>query len=65
MTDCVNFHKDCNQNTLSKLPRRVIDIGSDTTNMRLVEEEGVCGHYAALSHCWGKKHPLETTLSTL
>jgi Heterokaryon incompatibility protein (HET) len=65
MTDCVNFHKDCNQNPLSKLPRRVIDIGSDTTNMRLVEEEGVYEHYAALSHCWGKKHPLKTTLSTL
>ena len=65
MTDCVNFHEDCNQNLVLKLPRRVIDIGSDTTNMRLVEEEGMYGHYAALSHCWGKKRPLETTLSTL
>jgi hypothetical protein len=65
ITDCVNFHEDCNQNSLSRLPRRVIDIGSDITDMRLLEEDGLYGQYAALSHCWGKKRAFETTMSTL
>jgi Heterokaryon incompatibility protein (HET) len=65
MTDCVNLHRDCTRKSPSRSPRRIVDIGSDNTKMRLLEDEVVYGPYAALSHCWGTTHPLDTTLYTL
>jgi len=46
-----------------KLPLRVIDIvARESQDVRLVETDGQVGHYACLSHCWGDKQPLRTTL---
>ncbi|KEF63460.1 uncharacterized protein A1O9_01438 [Exophiala aquamarina CBS 119918] len=65
LTDCVNLHKDCNRTSPSRRPQRLINIGSDNTKMRLSEDKAVCAPYAALSHCWGKSHPITTKLSTI
>lgn len=43
------------------LPTRVLHIGSEHQQPRLVESAGRTGRYAALSHCWGKAQPLTTT----
>ncbi len=42
-----------------KLPTRVIDVG---TPIRLIQTNKSRGHYACLSHCWGKIQPLRTTI---
>lgn len=51
--DCLSV----NSNNLSypELPTRILDIGSaaEHDTIRLVEGHDRCGHYAALSHCWG------------
>jgi len=65
MTDCVNLHKDCNRISPSRRPQRLINIGSDNTKIRLSEDEAVHAPYAALSHCWGRSHPISTELSTI
>jgi hypothetical protein len=46
-----------------KLPFRVLDVlERNSQDILLVETEGLSGHYACLSHCWGGKQPLVTTL---
>jgi Heterokaryon incompatibility protein (HET) len=45
----------------SKLPSRVLDIGTTSDRIRLFETNGLVGRYACLSHCWGGKQILRTT----
>ncbi|KAG4434257.1 hypothetical protein IFR05_010247 [Cadophora sp. M221] len=46
------------------LPSRVIEISDDS--IRLMETNGQCGQYIALSHCWGDSRPLcLTTKATI
>jgi hypothetical protein len=50
------------------LPTRVLDLGTslEFKELRLhVTEKGQKGKYIVLSHCWGKKPFLTTTLNTL
>jgi Heterokaryon incompatibility protein (HET) len=47
------------------LPTRLIDVGSEDKDPRLVETLGEMGQYTTLSHCWGKAQPLTTTSATL
>jgi len=51
------------------LPKRVLDIQtySTTNHVRLVATNGLRGHYATLSYCWGpaEKHPLKTTKANI
>lgn len=59
---CVSNHKDCriseiwqrNQDLsateISELPSRFLDVGSDASNIRLVESVGAKGQYVTLSH---------------
>ncbi|KAF4333464.1 het domain protein [Fusarium beomiforme] len=59
-------HANCTKTTISKLPTRVISVGSNTESPRLVvTEPNQQAHYAALSHCWGGSTPAMTTLSNL
>ncbi|KIJ53985.1 hypothetical protein M422DRAFT_221543 [Sphaerobolus stellatus SS14] len=47
------------------LPRRVLDIGrSSSSNIRLLESEGIYGSYMSLSYVWGSVQPFETKLAT-
>ena len=61
--------------SLTSLPTRVLDIGSinlldfgsiHSQYVKLLETNGLCGCYCALSHCWGPpdKQPLRTTHET-
>jgi hypothetical protein len=50
------------EETPPRLPTRVLEVGSadDPSLLRLKISKGKCGHYVALSHCWGppEKRPL-------
>ncbi|KAF5706116.1 het-domain-containing protein [Fusarium mundagurra] len=69
LEDCISNHKACwrpdfNQTTL---PTRVIDVGliNGTRCPKLIDGNGAYGKYCALSHCWGERQVLTTTLDTL
>lgn len=47
-----------------RLPRRVIHVREGQLRL-LVPEDGTRGHWAALSHCWGKTNTLKTTLKAI
>lgn len=53
----------------SKLPTRVLDLGDDlsylTADPKLFETCGEDAAYVCLSHCWGGKVPIRTTMETL
>jgi hypothetical protein len=62
---CQEQHPECKQPDFVKLPTRVLDVGSSTSEPHLVESSGQKGNYAALSHCWGKHQLLTTTMASL
>lgn len=47
------------------LPTRVVDVGRQTSVIRLIETNGLVDSYLALSHCWGSKQIITTTKDTL
>lgn len=49
----------------TKLPTRVLDISRGATDIRLRETAGLDDRYICLSHCWGSKLPLSTTVDNL
>jgi Heterokaryon incompatibility protein (HET) len=75
---CLSDHGNCEM-TLSGetvdedqepiLPKRVLAIQTNltTSHVRLVVTDGLRGHYATLSYCWGppEKHPLKTTKTNI
>jgi len=72
MTECIETHGDshdspafCESPCSSKLPTRVVDVGSDNDSIKLVEPREEQGHYICLSHCWGKEQIITTTKSTI
>jgi hypothetical protein len=80
LQECTSEHQNCRKSlnddlldeSISMIPSRVLDVGTNSRAPRLVEsvgDEGVrCGaRYVALSHCWGPpdKCPLRTTKATL
>ncbi|PMD45624.1 HET-domain-containing protein [Hyaloscypha variabilis F] len=68
---CMNEHKTCLKYThpprWSRLPRRVLDVGSldGAGELCLVENRNQFGHYIALSYCWGQDHNFTTTTKNL
>ncbi|KAK3485180.1 heterokaryon incompatibility protein-domain-containing protein [Neurospora hispaniola] len=59
---CVTDHPGCPGMEETLLPRRVIHIGANHTDIRLVEHNSpTLGRYSCLSHCWGGAQPLITT----
>ncbi|RSL56746.1 hypothetical protein CEP54_008649 [Fusarium duplospermum] len=63
-TECVSHHAECTPPT-HQYPRRLVEMGTDGTNLRLVDttkhEIGEKVRYATLSYCWGPMRPLATT----
>jgi hypothetical protein len=47
------------------MPTRVIDVGTEADEPRLLITRGCTGRYITLSHCWGVHQPLVTTADTL
>ncbi|KAH8647038.1 heterokaryon incompatibility protein-domain-containing protein [Tricladium varicosporioides] len=59
---CNKEHR-CYQGQDSPLPTRVIDLSQEEPY--LLVSNGLRAPYVTLSHCWGRKQTLTTTLSTL
>lgn len=54
-------HHDCQfQEFKPHLPSRILDIGEDDNQIRLVEGDGHRTRYLCLSYCWGGVQPLKT-----
>jgi hypothetical protein len=65
LSTCQKEHRRCPQQEDSRLPTRVIDVGTSTREPRLVVTGGRSGKWTALSHCWGSYRPLKTESKTL
>jgi hypothetical protein len=52
---CLHEHKDCSRlcERASPLPTRVIDVGDEHSDPRLVTSNGKIEPWVALSYCWG------------
>jgi hypothetical protein len=62
---CIDTHTDCGSNKDNILPTRLVDIGSEGNDPRLVQTAGLKGKYLALSHCWGGSISNCLTLATI
>ncbi|MCJ1465672.1 hypothetical protein MMC07_004291 [Pseudocyphellaria aurata] len=64
--ECQNTHIECSTDVDHAMPKRVIDVGhfGDHRDPRVYESEAETGHWAALSHCWGKTVTIKLTLAT-
>jgi hypothetical protein len=58
------MHEKCSNPIPSRLPTRVLFL-KGPTEVKLVASDGKVAPYACLSYCWGKRHPIKTTTSTL
>jgi hypothetical protein len=66
LNDCVDNHTHCANPLLrsSNWPSRLIAVGNNDSEVRLVENSVHKPKYLTLSHCWGRtKMPLTLTLS--
>jgi hypothetical protein len=61
--DCIDNHRDCDRIECTPLPTRVIDVGSENNEPRLYVSKQENAKYTTLSHCWGSKVPMTTTLA--
>jgi hypothetical protein len=62
LESCCFLHPRCARGVgESKLPTRVIDVGSSAAAPRLLESDGNCGKYVALSHRWPPTLDCKTT----
>jgi Heterokaryon incompatibility protein (HET) len=57
-------HRYCHHGESTPLPTRVVNVGSDTTEPYLCTTRRENANYTTLSHCWGGKMPMTTTLAT-
>ncbi|KAH7139012.1 heterokaryon incompatibility protein-domain-containing protein [Dendryphion nanum] len=63
LTACKEQHPLCGIPSPMEMPTRVIDVSTDPP--RLFLTNGMSGHYAALSYCWGKVTQMLLKLETL
>jgi hypothetical protein len=66
LQECVDSHASCSQESIPKLPTRVLDLrpdANDMMNVRLITTQGLNARYACLSHRWGKSAALQTLKS--
>ena len=74
--NCLDNHPECKQESChthwicgmpltTKLPTRVIDVGSENSEPHLISGANLHGSYAALSHCWGQCTRTTTTRSNI
>lgn len=66
LENCLANHPECRVSEETFLPRRVIHIGANHTDIRLAEHNSpTLGRYNCLSHCWGGAQPLATTTGNI
>ncbi|PMD36898.1 HET-domain-containing protein, partial [Hyaloscypha variabilis F] len=63
--DCVQHHSKCGPGPQTRLPSRVLDLGTSNNSIKLYETEASIGSYICLSHCWGAIPTIVTTTETL
>src|ERR1700735_5689389 len=56
-----NVHPECREPRSNPLPTRLVDVGSEDKDPRLVETLGETDQHTTLSHCWGKAQPVTAT----
>jgi hypothetical protein len=68
LAECQEKHTCCPSKVSPTLPKRVVDVGTDSLNPRLtlhISEPNEKALYVALSYCWGGPQEITTTLATL
>ncbi len=71
ITDCLQNHGSCRQRSGSVLPTRLLDISPRLdSSINLITTQNFDSSsgvplYATLSHCWGVKHFIKTTTSSV
>jgi hypothetical protein len=67
LSERMSKHSECSSDNhpLSRLPSRIIDVGSENEEPHLHISQGECAPYVTLSHCWGGVPTLTTTTNTL
>jgi hypothetical protein len=74
VNNCVQNHADCPKPSSGWLPKRVVDVGPSDGSVipRLIETDDQsfdCPHeeqrYVCLSHCWGTKQIITTTMASI
>lgn len=66
LRNCIENHTTtCCSAKDTRLPTRVLDIGGELKEIRIIETNKRQGQYACLSHCWGTSQVLTTTKDTL
>jgi hypothetical protein len=69
INDCIDHHSSCNIAASKLLPSRLLEISHSPDYVVLVDTAPLATtkniSYATLSHCWGTKRFIRTTLSTL
>ncbi|KAM7206376.1 Heterokaryon incompatibility protein (HET) domain containing protein [Naviculisporaceae sp. PSN 640] len=66
LSKCLGEHSRCGAGPESRLPTRVLDVGSKMSDpIRLHEPRGEKSRYLCLSYCWGKAPFISTTRETL
>ncbi|CAG8949841.1 hypothetical protein HYFRA_00004168 [Hymenoscyphus fraxineus] len=63
--ECLSTHLNCQIKVETNLPNRVLFIGKESADVRLFQTNNIMGSYACLSHCWGQKDLLRTTVNNL
>lgn len=61
---CLNDHESCRRASRpveDRLPTRVIEVGHETCQPRLITTKGRLGNWIALSYCWGGNSPFVLT----
>jgi Heterokaryon incompatibility protein (HET) len=63
--DCLNKHPSCPRSCTPELPRRVLDVGTDISTVRLHQSlKDEKAQYASLSYCWGDSGKQITTTNS-
>jgi hypothetical protein len=66
LSGCLSTHSSCRRASVSKLPTRVISVGSCEDEVKLeTETSNINAEYVALSHVWGRLLPIRLTSATL
>ncbi|CZR66340.1 uncharacterized protein PAC_16241 [Phialocephala subalpina] len=54
LDDCLDTHRSCPRRCTPELPRRVLNVGTENSPVRLYQsQKNEKAQYAALSYCWG------------
>ncbi|KAF5574016.1 het domain-containing protein [Fusarium pseudoanthophilum] len=63
--ECVNNHEACQQENTEFFPTRLLDVGTEDTDVVKLVEPRQKVEYVALSHCWGQSNAFVTTRPTM